>query len=1097
MVDDEPQLLESYRRVLARAGFDVATLHHGGDVADLIARQDFDVVICDIGVPVSDGLDVLRAVRALDRDLPVVLMTKRGGLTQATGALEHGVHRYLVKPIEPAMLCRAAEDGVALRRGARLRAAALDVYRRAASDPVERALLLRRFEQALRLAYVAYQPIVSWSTLSVVAYEALLRTHEPTFASPVELLAAAEALGRLHDVGRTVRVAVDEALMSLPAELSVFVNLHPVDFADSALFEPTSPLSRYASRVVLEVTERDALSHFGDLAGYAKALRKLGYRLAVDDFGSGRGGLSALVQLRPDIVKIDMTLVHGVDSDHSKRRAVENALSLCVELGIQVVAEGVETTAQRDTLVAAGYDLMQGHLFARPGRLTPSMAIAPSSVSPSRSMPRPDAELFELKRIQGQLDCAPLTVVRLDRHGIITHVNAAWREFARSNGADERTTEGVGLDYRAVLAGGDLATAAALADLLADRAESFTSVYACHSPTAARWFRLDAKRVPSDDAVIVMHTDVTEQHAAEARLRLQSVVANTLAEPLSMVDALRRFVRSLCDDLEWDFAALWLEGDGDRLSCKETWSRAALDPATQDALVGCNLARGEGLPGRAWLSQEPEWISDLRLEPGLACPCKAPVQSLQTGLAVPLMADGEVFAVVELFSKIQRANDPALVELVANSGARLGARALRQRAEQRAATAEAAQREVRATLDAIMECIPAFILVVDQQHRIRFINRAFPNLKMEDVIGSDSTDYLPPATREKHRQGLERILATGVSETSEAVVEGPDGTICLSTHASPLRQGDTITGVVLVTYDITELKRTTAELSATQRMAAVGTLAAGVAHEINTPIQFVNDSVHFLRDASHDAFQLIQDMMRVLRVAQEGRPASELLEAVATAAAREANADLPYLRVNVPKAFERCLDGLSRVSTIVRSLKEFAHPAQDEMAPTDLNRAIQTTLTIARTEYKYVAELETSFGAIPPVVCFINDLNQVVLNLVVNAAHAIADVVRGTSMLGRITVRTWHDADHVFIAVGDTGSGIPMAIRHRIFEPFFTTKEVGRGTGQGLAHAWTVVKTKHGGDLTFESFIGRGTTFTIKLPINGKAKPAVARKDAQ
>jgi signal transduction histidine kinase len=173
-------------------------------------------------------------------------------------------------------------------------------------------------------------------------------------------------------------------------------------------------------------------------------------------------------------------------------------------------------------------------------------------------------------------------------------------------------------------------------------------------------------------------------------------------------------------------------------------------------------------------------------------------------------------------------------------------------------------------------------------------------------------------------------------------------------------------------------------------------------------------------------------------------------------------------------------------------MREFAHPAQEQMGPIDLNHAIQNTVTLSRSEYKYVAELETDFGDLPPVVCHINDINQVVLNMVVNAAHAVADVVKGTDTKGKITIRTRQVADDVVISIGDTGTGIPEPIRPRIFEPFFTTKEVGKGTGQGLALAWAVVKDKHRGELTFESRVGEGTTFFIRLPIAGKQASSVA-----
>jgi signal transduction histidine kinase len=205
----------------------------------------------------------------------------------------------------------------------------------------------------------------------------------------------------------------------------------------------------------------------------------------------------------------------------------------------------------------------------------------------------------------------------------------------------------------------------------------------------------------------------------------------------------------------------------------------------------------------------------------------------------------------------------------------------------------------------------------------------------------------------------------------------------------------------------------------------------------------------------------------------------------------EEEIDLAYLDENLPGSFDSCQDGVSRISTIVRAMKEFAHPDQREKAPADLSKALQTTLNIARNEYKYVANVTTELGDLPPVLCHVGDLNQVFLNLIVNAAHAIGDVVGQGGSKGTIRITTVREGDLVRIDIADTGSGIPEAIRHRIFDPFFTTKEVGKGSGQGLAIARSIVVTKHRGSLTFESAVGKGTTFTIRLPIGDSPQAGV------
>src|ERR1700733_5664544 len=283
--------------------------------------------------------------------------------------------------------------------------------------------------------------------------------------------------------------------------------------------------------------------------------------------------------------------------------------------------------------------------------------------------------------------------------------------------------------------------------------------------------------------------------------------------------------------------------------------------------------------------------------------------------------------------------------------------------------------------------------------------------------------------------------------------------------------------------DISELRRLGRELAAAQKLESVGRLAAGVAHEINTPVQFVSDNVQFVRKSMIDIATVMQTYRCLQRAVQS---AGDIKGAARLADEAERAADLDYIMQNAPLALDSSIEGLGRIATIVRSMKEFAHPDQAQKTFADLNQGIRSTLVIAHNEYKYVAELDTQFGVLPPVECHLGEINQVVLNLLVNAAHAISDVVKDSGNLGKLTVRTRLDGDGIEISIGDTGTGIPETARENIFDPFFTTKEVGRGTGQGLAIARSVVVNKHGGTLRFETECGKGTTFFVRLPIHAR-----------
>jgi EAL domain-containing protein (putative c-di-GMP-specific phosphodiesterase class I) len=366
LVDDDQSIARAYARTLGAAGFAVEIAFDGKAAAAAARERNFDVIVSDIAMPEMNGLELLRVVREHDLDVPFVLMTGGPAVDSAVRAVEYGALRYLIKPVSTGELEEVVARAVRLHQMARIKREALEMFRTEGKHLGDRAGLEVRFASALSSLWIAYQPIVSWAKRSTFAYEALVRNEEPTLRSPPDLFEAAERLGRTQDLGRTVRARVADTLDHDPIEGLLFVNLHAMELADDSLISPDAPLSRHASRVVLEITERAPLEQIRDASKRVAQLRSLGYRIAVDDLGAGYAGLTSFAHLEPDVVKVDMSLIRGIDQSPMKQKLLGSIVGLCRDLGIEIIAEGVETPAERDALVRVGGDLCQGYLFARP-----------------------------------------------------------------------------------------------------------------------------------------------------------------------------------------------------------------------------------------------------------------------------------------------------------------------------------------------------------------------------------------------------------------------------------------------------------------------------------------------------------------------------------------------------------------------------------------------------------------------------------------------------------------------------------------------------------------------------------------------------------
>jgi EAL domain-containing protein (putative c-di-GMP-specific phosphodiesterase class I) len=377
-VDDEPEALRALERTLRGAGYEVEATSSALAAVERVSTGGVQVVVSDISMPEMTGVELLRTIREHDPDLPVVLVTGLPAIDSATDAVEYGAFKYIVKPFEPEVLRSAVERARKLYRLARMKREALALLGTNAVSS-DRAGLEASFDAALSSLWMAFQPILRASDASVFGYEALLRTEEPSLSRPDLVVDAAERLAALPRLGRQVRAVSAAAMAKAPPDATLFLNLHPLDLADEDLFDAEAPLSRIAGRVVLEVTERAAIEEVDSVERRVGRLRSLGFRVAVDDLGAGYAGLSSFALLEPEIVKLDVSLLRDIDQSPMKQKLVASMTALCKDMGFLVVAEGIETTAERDCVISLGCDLLQGFLFARPGKPFPGTTWGPGA----------------------------------------------------------------------------------------------------------------------------------------------------------------------------------------------------------------------------------------------------------------------------------------------------------------------------------------------------------------------------------------------------------------------------------------------------------------------------------------------------------------------------------------------------------------------------------------------------------------------------------------------------------------------------------------------------------------------------------------------
>ncbi len=586
----------------------------------------------------------------------------------------------------------------------------------------------------------------------------------------------------------------------------------------------------------------------------------------------------------------------------------------------------------------------------------------------------------------------------------------------------------------------------------------------------------------------VVLQDVTDQRLATVRIAHLNRVLQSIRKVGQLIVTVRErdpLLKAICNELTSTrgYHSAWIAlvgGDGN-VSTLHTSEHVhpclSVHPELVSEQVLCPC-------GEVVLRGEPLMVVE---QGGEAEPCWLKQEEAQSMLFARLQHEERVLGVLAVASPLEQSVDPAeraLIGELADDVAHAIISLERKRARRDAETALAEQLSL---LRALLDSIPSPIFYKDASGRYLGCNEAFTAVvghPVDAVVGKTVYDIAPPGLAERYAAADAGLFARGGVHTYDATVQYADGSLHEThfTKSTFAHGGDAKGGLVGVMSDLSERRRLEAELRHAGKMQAMGRLAGGIAHEINTPLQFASLSNEYLGDAVGGLSRLLLAYEQLEAEVQAGRPPAEALQAVASA---RAEADLDYAREQIPKAFERVSQGLERVGNIVRSMRDFAHPDASRKELADLNRALHNTALISRAEYKRVASVRTEFAELPPVACHLGELNQVFLNLIVNAAQAIAARVGQSGAMGSILLRTRHLGGFVEVIVEDDGVGMPPSVRERAFEPFFTTRDPGSGTGQGLAVAHTIVVDRHGGDIELQSEPGAGTAVIVRLPTGG------------
>jgi PAS domain S-box-containing protein len=581
--------------------------------------------------------------------------------------------------------------------------------------------------------------------------------------------------------------------------------------------------------------------------------------------------------------------------------------------------------------------------------------------------------------------------------------------------------------------------------------------------------------LPDGSAIQVVVHDVTEYDRMLEAIRLETerlevlqTVAVAANDSKTLSQALRRSLPLLCEAGGWTVGHVYRPHLRGRVQLVSTaiWYQA--DPRStaefRQRTHGAVVVPGRGLVGRAVETGGPAWAPDLQAMSSFLRASVSARCGLRSGLALPVESNGQIVAVLEFYSPKLRERDEEFLQLLAHAVAILGPVADRQ--QSRLALARA-----RRESDDLVRSLPCALIAVDGNGKISHYNElAMKLLGWGRKVWQSSYLEAPlPRECEQVRVSIARCLTDQAAFTVPVRIPRDDGgqiSLDVSLRPLPARKGEA-PGALLVATDVSEIESLQAAVATSQRLESIGQLAGGIAHELNTPTQYLGDNVQFLAAA-------FADLGRVIESGVAGAP----------------DVDLKFLLEEIPKALSDSREGVEQVALIVRAMKDLSNHDTGAGMPTDLNDLVRSVLTVSRNIWKFLADAELDLCTeLPLVPCHSGSLSRALANLVVNAAEAIADVARASGKKGTIHVQTLREGAWAELRISDTGPGIPEAVRGRVFDPFFSTKRRGTATGQGLAITQSVIVDGHGGSLRFESTVGRGTTFFVRLPLTPAAGP--------